>query len=244
MEKTRAIILRKIKYSDSSLIIDCLTENFGRLSCIVSGVKGGKSKMKAGFFQPGQMVELVIYLKRSRELQRIKEVSPYYIYDSLPYDVVKSAAGQFVVELITHALTEPEQNDQLYQYIENALLYIDQTREQLKNFPIHFIWNLTFFLGCEPNQLSDELPFFDMREGTFANKGAGTDYTLEGAACKSLVALLNTAREQIHLLPINRSIRMELMNAAQLYYQLHIEKFKTLKSPEIFHMIFHPPKDD
>ncbi|MDX1408425.1 MAG: recombination protein O N-terminal domain-containing protein, partial [Saprospiraceae bacterium] len=35
--KTRGIVLRKLKYSETSIIADLLTEEFGRMSYIISG---------------------------------------------------------------------------------------------------------------------------------------------------------------------------------------------------------------
>jgi DNA repair protein RecO (recombination protein O) len=43
--KTRGIVLRAIKYSETSVIADIFTEQFGLRSYIISGVRTSKSKV-------------------------------------------------------------------------------------------------------------------------------------------------------------------------------------------------------
>ena len=50
---TKAIVLRKINYSDSSLIVDVFTELEGRKSFFIKGILGKKkTKLKNSYFQP------------------------------------------------------------------------------------------------------------------------------------------------------------------------------------------------
>ena len=58
MERSRAIVLHQIKYSETSLILKIYTEKEGLLSFIVKGVRGGKGKFRSAQFQPLNVIDL------------------------------------------------------------------------------------------------------------------------------------------------------------------------------------------
>ena len=56
--KTHAIVLRSIKYGDSQLITDMLTETFGRVSFVSNIPRTQKAKIKKQLFQPLTILEI------------------------------------------------------------------------------------------------------------------------------------------------------------------------------------------
>ena len=89
--KTQGIIFHTKKYSESSLIVDIYTQEKGLRSYIISGVRSKKSKVSASLVQIMSLVDLVVYHRDDRDLTRIKEIKPAHVYQSLPFDVRKSA---------------------------------------------------------------------------------------------------------------------------------------------------------
>ena len=70
--KTRGIVLNYIKYGDTSIICKIYTEQFGLQSYIINGIRKSKSK-NIGLYQPLNILDLVVYHKKTSGLQRIKE---------------------------------------------------------------------------------------------------------------------------------------------------------------------------
>ena len=58
LQKTRGIVLRTLKYKDSSLIADVYTEVSGRTSFLLPVSRSRKAPVKTALFQPLAMVEL------------------------------------------------------------------------------------------------------------------------------------------------------------------------------------------
>ena len=56
--KSKAIVLRSLKFGDSSLIIDMFTELEGRISFITRIPKTAKGKIKKQYFQPLTLLDL------------------------------------------------------------------------------------------------------------------------------------------------------------------------------------------
>ena len=72
--RTRAIVLRTIKYGEASFVADLLTEEYGRMSFLLHIPKTGKGKVKKQFFQPLSVLELVIDYRERKNLQHIRDV--------------------------------------------------------------------------------------------------------------------------------------------------------------------------
>jgi len=73
MEKSNGIVVRAVKYGESSLILEILTEYNGLSSFIVSGVRKAK-KNTSSLYHPMQQLDIVHYPAKGESLARIKEV--------------------------------------------------------------------------------------------------------------------------------------------------------------------------
>ena len=58
MQQSRAIVLNKINYSETSLILKIYTEQEGLLSFIVKGIRGKKGKLRMAQFQALNLLEI------------------------------------------------------------------------------------------------------------------------------------------------------------------------------------------
>ena len=87
---TKAIVLSSLKYSDSSLIVKCYTQEEGIKTYLIKGVlKARKGGIKVAYFQP--LTQLKIHANHSRRgaLNSIKEVQISYPYTSVYKDIIK-----------------------------------------------------------------------------------------------------------------------------------------------------------
>ncbi|MEI5604183.1 DNA repair protein RecO, partial [Streptomyces brasiliscabiei] len=78
------------------------TELFGIQQYIVKGVRQStkKSAGKAGYFQPGAILDLEVYHNELKQLQFIKEFKWAHIYESIFFDVVKNTVAMYIIELL------------------------------------------------------------------------------------------------------------------------------------------------
>ncbi len=80
LDKTEGIVLKTTRYSESSVIATIFTKKHGVLSFMLQGIRSSKNKQKGNILQPLNMLNLEIYLKEQRNLNRIKEYTTSYIY--------------------------------------------------------------------------------------------------------------------------------------------------------------------
>ncbi|HRB69903.1 MAG TPA: DNA repair protein RecO, partial [Chitinophagales bacterium] len=78
LDKTEGIVLKTTKYSESSLIVKIFTKKHGLLSFMVQGVRSSKNKQKGNILQPLNCLNLEIYLKEQRNLNKLKEYSTQF----------------------------------------------------------------------------------------------------------------------------------------------------------------------
>ena len=103
LHKTKGIVLRTVRYGETSIIVAIFTELFGVQSYLVNGVRvsSNKGMGKATLFQPAAILDLVVYHNELKQLQRIKEFRWGHLYHNILSDVKKNAVALFMVELLT-----------------------------------------------------------------------------------------------------------------------------------------------
>jgi DNA repair protein RecO (recombination protein O) len=82
LHKTKGIVLRVVKYGETSLVVTIFTELFGVQSYMVNGVRTSTKKGtgKANLFQPTAILDLIVYHNELKHLNRIREFKWHYMY--------------------------------------------------------------------------------------------------------------------------------------------------------------------
>lgn len=237
--KTRGIVFRAMKYSETSLIVDIYTEARGLRKYIISGVRKAKSSVSAGLFQVMSLVDIVAYEREGKDLNRLKEIRPAYIFTTIPFDLRRGAVGLFMAEVARKTIRESEENQQLFEFFFHSFQYLDQTNHSVANLHLHFMLELTTFLGFTPGgDFSQDEPYFDLQEGVFVGETGSHPYFLETSLAKILYQLLETNRENSHEVKIGREERRNLLQNLLDYYRLHIESFPEINAHLILQEVF------
>ncbi len=235
VHSTRGVVLRTIKYGDSSIITSIYTELFGIQQYLVKGVRQSSktSAGKASYFNPAAILELQVYHNELKQLQFIKEYRWAYLYESVLFNVVKNTVAIYVMELLQHSLKQPEANPELYYLIEDTLKQLDRGNPTLTgNLPLYFTLHLAAELGFQlQGNYTTETSVLDLQEGVFVSQTPLHPYYLAGqlAEITSMIAGLNFYNE-LENISLNKNIRRHLLEAYQQYLALHIAGFGQMKS--------------
>jgi DNA repair protein RecO (recombination protein O) len=157
--KTKGIVLKAIKYGETSLIVTIFTELFGVQTYMVNGVRTSKhSAAKANHFQPAVILDLVVYHHEQKSMQRIKEFHFAHLYQHLLTDVIKNSIAIYQIELLYKCLKQPECNEALFAFCEDAFKWLDNASKTVAaNFPLFFSLQLSYFLGLGHNRPKEPL---------------------------------------------------------------------------------------
>ena len=117
--KTNGIVLRAVKYGETSLVVTIFTELFGVQAYMVNGIRSNnKNGGRAAMYQPGAILEMEVYHNEQKNMQRIKECSWAFLYRNILGDVVKNSIALFMVELLYKTLKQPEENSSLFYFCD------------------------------------------------------------------------------------------------------------------------------
>jgi DNA repair protein RecO (recombination protein O) len=236
--KTRGIILRTVKYSETSLILDIYTEAKGLRTYIVSGVRTSRAKVSIGLLQVMSLVDIVCYDKEdANKLNRVKEIKAAHTYSSLIFDIKKASVGQFMAELIRKTIKEAEENEALFNLIFDFFVFLDETPSGYANLHLAFMLELSNHLGFKPHtETYTERAVFDLKEGNFTT--ATVTHFINSSLSKILRGLLESDWYHASDVKMTREERQQLLGELLNFYRFHIDNFPEINAHRILQEIF------
>lgn len=234
---TKAIVFSAIKYSEADLIVSCYTEEAGVKSYLLRNIlKSKKGKFKASYFQPLMQLDLIANHKNKGSLEYIKEVKIATPYRSLHTDIVKTGLVMFLSEILKNCIREEEANPQLYSFLENSFLWLDN-HETIANFHIFFLLQLSLYLGFYPDATHLEKPYFNIMEGVFQDEN-NTDYCLKGEQIENFKQFFHLNLSNLDSVKLTKEQRKEILQVLLSYYSFHVQGYKRPNSLAILNQLF------
>ena len=233
--KTKAIVLSSLKYQEKSLIVKCFTLSDGLKSYFVpSAYSGKKSNQKIAYFQPLTLLEIEANHKNKGTLEHFKDIKLATAFQTITSDVIKSTIVIFLSEMLHHSIQEEEKNEDLFTFLETALIWLD-THEETSNFHLILLLEITKFLGFYPDISDLDAKFFAMDEGGFS-PFLGINCLLEHETnlLKKLIVLKFDSNQKV----FNGMERQLVLNILLNYYSIHLDGFKKPKSLEVLKEVF------
>jgi DNA repair protein RecO (recombination protein O) len=233
--KTKAIVLSSLKYQEKSLIVKCFTLSDGLKSYFVpNAYSGKKSNQKIAYFQPLTLLEIEANHKNKGTLEHFKDIKLATAFQTITSDVIKSTIVIFLSEMLHHSIQEEEKNEDLFTFLETALIWLD-THEETSNFHLILLLEITKFLGFYPDISDFEAKFFAMDEGGFS-PFLGINCLLEHETnlLKKLIVLKFDSNQKV----FNGMERQLVLNILLNYYSIHLDGFKKPKSLEVLKEVF------
>ncbi|KOF02595.1 hypothetical protein OB69_09695 [Roseivirga seohaensis subsp. aquiponti] len=222
LHRTRGIVLSYIKYRETSIIVRVFTEAFGMQSYIVNSVRSAKSRGKMALYQPLGLLDLVVYHKNGKDLQRISEAKFAYGYSSIPFNPVKTGIGIFLTEMLSKTLREESENEGLYDFVHQAMVIFDHLETNISNFHLQFLMKCSGYLGFEPQSA----------EGFIEELGEhGVHFSTLEAERAIISDLMNKPLgDEITL---SSQLRRDVLSHIIKFYQIHVSGLNEIKSLEV-----------
>lgn len=239
IEKTRGIILHQVKYSDSGIVVQVYTRKYGRVSFLIRGLRNKKAGRHNVFFQPMFILDLVIYYKGSREMQVLKEFSVSYSPADIHANIKKSSVAIFLGEVLTSVLKEETPHKELFDYIEESVIYFDRCTEGFANFHIAFLSGLSSYLGFEPGTRPGKNDiYFDMLNGIFVPLPPVHGHYANPEVSDILSLFFSSSFGDVNNIILKGSLRNEVLDILVRYYSLHLPGLKKIRSLEVLKEVF------
>lgn len=243
LQKTNGIVLRSVKYGETSLIVTLFTSSFGIQAYMVQGVRSSKaSRSRSSYFQPGTLLEMVVYMQTNKNMQRIREFQASYIYTSIQEDVVKNSIVLFSAEFMLRLLPEHAPLIDLFEFAQRYFIALDtlSTRD-VANFPLYFMIQCSRLLGYEPKGgYSTDTPYLDREEGGFSvHPPVVPPYTTDDDAQALGALLLAEHYEEVTAVQMNSEMRLRLIDWYIAFLQQYAQHLGNIRSLQVLRTILH-----
>ena len=240
IRKTRGIVLHTTRYGESSLVVHCYTEEFGRQSYMIKGVRKSRKQNRSNLFQPLFLLDFEVYHKDSREIQLVKEATRSIPLNSIPFDVTKSTQAIFIAEVLYRVVKEEEQNPMLSHFLVNSIKYLDALGDPSPDFHIIFLFQLSRYLGFYPQKnFNKDHKFFDLVSGQFRTYQSDPEVQLGESDSSLWHKYMQLDFQSIKETEFNSTQRKIILDHLVRYFKLHVEGMGEIRSLEVLHTFFH-----
>src|SRR6266403_5699252 len=124
-ELLNGILLRRIRYSDTSLILTWFTDLHGKIRAIAKGALRQNSAF-AGKLDLFFHCDLLISYSSKTELHGLREVSIKATFERIRTDYLKTSAASYFVELVEKVTELDHPAPEIYRLLLRALGYLDR----------------------------------------------------------------------------------------------------------------------
>jgi len=231
--QTRAIVLRTVKFGESSLIVDMYTEQKGHQTFIVHSVRKAKATTPLSYLQLMSLVDMVAYHRDHKKINHVKEIRLDHTYQSIPFDMRKSFVIICLAEIASKCLSTAYPQPDLFSFLHDELIRYDNPGTYDRDFLIRTLVSLTHHLGfgLEIPAENFEGKYFDLMEGHLAITKPLHDYIVEPKDIFYLQRII--ASNTNETMDITIDVRRRIIDLLIIYYQLHVESLRDVKSLSI-----------
>ena len=131
MESTAAILLRKRKFSDTSLIVSWCTESLGCIQTVAKGARRAKS-LFAGKLDLFFETEIQIARNRKSNLHTLTEVVLKNPFPGIRRNYLRTQTAAYFVELIEICTERDHHEPDLFALLRRAFGYLDANDPTLR----------------------------------------------------------------------------------------------------------------
>jgi DNA repair protein RecO (recombination protein O) len=124
VDSTEAILLRKRKFSDTTLIVSWCTESFGCIQTIAKGARRPKSPF-AGKLDLFFETEISIVRSRKSDLHTLAEVVLKNPFSGIRSNYLRTQSAAYFVELIEICTERDHREPELFALLRRAFGYLD-----------------------------------------------------------------------------------------------------------------------
>lgn len=233
-----AIVVRATRTSDSGLVVDMLTERYGRMAFMVH-VGRGRRQPSLSMFQCLSQVEVDFDLRSRSDIQHIRNVRMASAYGSIPFEASKMAVAMFLAEFLSHASRGEHEAGRLFDFVRKSLLWYDESAASAPNFHLVFMIGVLRFLGFRPDIRRDAAgEYFDLLSGEYCSARPAHSHYMSGDELRLMPLLLEADYNSMHNLVMSRQQRNRATDIVLDFCRIHLPQFPAMRSISIVRELF------
>ena len=248
---TDAIILRSMKYGDTSKIVTVYSRKYGKMKVIAKGARGAKTKFGASL-EPMTHSSIVVYRKEHRDLHLLSKSEIAEPLLRLSADGNRLAVGLAIVELVNMVMHDEEENHPMFSLLLDSLQALNLSSGNTENILFAFELRMLelFGYGLDVNRCSKcgrdivvdpgtESGFLMLSTGSVICSECHSTFNAGGIRLskemiRSFIHLRNAELKSVTDMRLSAAMKEEMFALLHMYLKYHIEGVRTLKSLSVF----------
>jgi DNA repair protein RecO (recombination protein O) len=235
---TEAIVLKSMKYRDSSKLLTVYTEEFGRCSLIANGARKAKNKFGSAL-EPMSCSRLTFYKHTGKDLHTLSGAETAVPMRMMTESFDRITSGVAICEAVYSSQMHEEQNKPLYTLLKSSLLALNAAETNEQTLVVWFQAQYAAILGfalspsiCAASgdivlpgdanefvlSLSNGAPY------SLPFTGLHTGFRIASPALEALQCIVALPLESVHTLALPPQVRSQLEDFFALYYEFHLER--------------------
>jgi DNA repair protein RecO (recombination protein O) len=238
LSTTEAIILKSVKYRDSSKLLTAYTEEFGRCSFVANGARKAKNKFGVAL-EPMSCSRLSFYKRAGKDLHTLSAAEISLPLRNIAESFERLTVGLAICEIVYATQTHEERNKAVFGIVRETLRALNAAesneRSVLYWFQVHYAERLGFRLapgacaqtgvavnaGDAPEfvvSLADGAPYAP----SVSQRGGG--FTMDAASLEALQRLAAMPASDASSLALSEAQHSRLHDFFALYYRFHLDR--------------------
>lgn len=248
---TDAIVLRSMKYGDTSKIVTLYSRKYGKIRVMAKGARTSKNKFGASL-EPMVHSSVVMYKKEHRDLHLLSKCEIASPFLALIDDGGKMTVGLAMIELVNMVMHDEEENQPMYTLLLESLRAVDESEKNPENIFFAFELRMAEIFGyglniqqcarCGRTLLNEQetgFAYILLASGSVVCSDCHKGHNVGGVRVsmgilRSLSRLNSVPVRLVTSEAISRSIQSEMLALLQTYLKYHIEGVRTLRSLSLF----------
>lgn len=248
---TDAIILRSMKYGETSKIVTVYSRKYGKMKVIAKGARGAKTKFGASL-EPMTHSSIVVYRKEHRDLHLLSKSEIAEPLLQLSADGNRLAVGLAIVELVNMVMHDEEENPPMFLLLLESLQALNLSSRNTENVFFAFELRMLELFGyglnvhrcskCGRGVVADpgaESGFLLLSTGSVICSECHSTFNAGGirlskGMIRTFIHLRNAELKSVTDMRLSAAMKDEMFALLHMYLKYHIEGVRTLKSLSVF----------
>lgn len=209
------IVLNYTRFGENSLVLHCLSREYGRKGFIV---RVGKKNPMARF-APLSVIEARVSENSKSELWTATGISTLQPLNGIRGNLYKNSIALFMSEVLFRVVRDEANEDGLFDWCLGSILTLDSLQSDYSNYHLRFLLDLSTALGFSPS-VDSITPFSKSKLGIISK-------------------MISLPLEQSLLLPLTGEDRTEICENILKYIEFHTGSAVNIRSLAILHEVLN-----
>jgi len=246
IQKTKAIVLKKFDFRETSIICTFYTPEFGKLKGILKGIRNDPKKF-ASRLEAFSLNEIIFYPTKTGELHLVSAADLMENFDNIRKDLDLIAAASYSVDLVDALMQVEDNNNEIFEILMSTLNELNNLNNNIEKVLAIFQIKALSSSGFKPHlescvicskQLGLVTRFSNALGGLLCSSCAHKDKQSRSIFRGTIATVLHIQRnswEKLLNLGLHPQVKQELRIILSNFIEFHLER--KLKTERVIHQL-------